>query len=551
MRSFIKNIRDRLKKFTKPKKIKQTETEAEAASVQEKNKKNAISSDNGKFADSGKHGKSDGTDSNGQDKKPRRRRRPRKKNPRQKPVDSWDLSTFHVPPEEGKTRFHDLGLPDQVMHAIFDLGYQYCTPIQADIMPEILNKRDAFGRAQTGTGKTAAFLIAAITKIITEPDKKKRQSGTPRILILGPTRELVIQIAEEASALSKYCSVNILTVFGGMDYRKQLRKLEQGRVDIIVATPGRLLDFKRSRNVFLDQVQILVIDEGDRMLDMGFIPDVRRIIRSTPYKDKRQTMLFSATLTPEVTRFASQWTRNSVVVEIDPEQVEVDSVNQIVYLVTIDDKYALLLNIILSENMDRVIVFCNRRNETRMIEDLFRKYNINCAVLSGEVRQKKRLSTLENFKTGKTRVLVATDVAGRGIHVDGVSHVINYALPNDPEDYVHRIGRTGRAGSTGTSISFACEEDSFYIPPIEKYLGHSMSCIQPEEEWLVMPVPPPKKHKPKKKSGGHKKRRYNPRNSSGNKNSGNKSSGNKSSGSKSSGNKSSGSKSSGSKEISQ
>lgn len=401
----------------------------------------------------------------------------------------WDPSTFSIPPAEGKTRFHDLDLPEEIMHAIADLGFQYCTPIQAEILPSSLAGKDATGRAQTGTGKTAAFLITVLTRLLRHPLDTRRNKGTPRILVVAPTRELVMQIADEARALAKYTDVTITSIFGGMDYEKQRHELAQKKIDIIVATPGRLLDFKRQRDVHLDYVEVLIIDEADRMLDMGFIPDVRKIIYSTPHKTKRQTLLFSATLTPEVTRLASQWTRDPVIVEIEPEQVAVETVNQLVYIVTKEEKYALLYNIIGRRNLERVIVFCNRKDETRRLADLFTRYRIDCAVLSGDVRQRTRIRTLNDFKAGKIRVLVATDVAGRGLHIEGMDHVINYTLPRDPEDYVHRIGRTGRAGAAGTSISFADEEDSFYIPAIEALIGHELSCIYPEEE-LLSPLPP-------------------------------------------------------------
>jgi ATP-dependent RNA helicase RhlB len=378
------------------------------------------------------------------------------------------------------------------MHAVADLGFTYCTPIQAEILPSTLNGKDATGRAQTGTGKTAAFLITVFTRLLNHPIPD-RSVGTPRVLVLAPTRELVLQIAEEARSLARYTDISIVSVFGGMDYEKQRRQLCGGKVDLVVATPGRLLDFQRQRDIRLKEVEVLVIDEADRMLDMGFIPDVRKIVLSTPHKDKRQTLLFSATLTLEVTRLASQWTRDPVTVEIEPEQVAVDTVDQIVYIVTGEQKYALLYNIITRKNLERVIVFCNRKDETRRLADLFTRHRINCEILSGDIRQHKRIRTLEDFKKGKIRILVATDVAGRGIHIEGMNHVINYTLPRDPEDYVHRIGRTGRAGAAGTSISFADEEDSFYIPAIGKLIGHELPCIHPEEEWLT----PPPQSKPR------------------------------------------------------
>ncbi len=416
------------------------------------------------------------------------------------PAVAWHPDLFQVPEEAGKTRFHDLGLPDPVMHAIADTGFQYCTPIQAEIMPSTLKGRDAFGRAQTGTGKTAAFLITVLTRMWLNPIKGKRPAGTPRVLIIAPTRELVLQIADEADLLSAYCPFSIVSVFGGMDYEKQRRQLHGKAVDIIVATPGRLLDFKRRKDLDLSRVEMLILDEADRMLDMGFIPDVRQIVYSTPHKEKRQTLFFSATLTPDVTRLSASWTRDPISVEIEPEQVAVDTVEQLVYIITTDEKFALTYNIITRQNLERVLVFCNRRDETRRLAEMLDRYRINCAVLSGEVPQNKRIRTLEQFKAGKIRVLVATDVAGRGIHIEGMDYVINFTLPHDAEDYVHRIGRTGRAGAAGTSISFACEEDSFYLPAIEEFIGRPLHCIPPEEGWLDLP-PAPRRRRAKPAPG--------------------------------------------------
>lgn len=401
--------------------------------------------------------------------------------------DQWDVSQFKVVEAEDKTRFHDFDLPAPLMHAICDLGFSYCTPIQSEILPAALQGKDANGRAQTGTGKTAAFLITAITMLLKTPPKEKRSPGTPRILVLAPTRELVLQIADECALLAKYTNIKLVTVFGGMDYQKQRKELAGKPLDIIIATPGRLLDFQRRREANLGMVEMLVIDEADRMLDMGFIPDIRKIVYSTPPKNRRQTMLFSATLTEPITRLASQWTQDPITIEIEPEQIAVDTVEQVVYIVTSDVKFTLLFNIIYHQKLEQVLVFCNRRDEVRKLAELLSKNGIDCAVLSGEVPQRKRISRLANFKSGKIRVLVATDVAGRGIHIEGMKHVINFTLPHDPEDYIHRIGRTGRAGATGTSISFADEEDAFYIPGIEELMGQELPCIQPDPEWLSMP----------------------------------------------------------------
>jgi ATP-dependent RNA helicase RhlB len=401
----------------------------------------------------------------------------------------WRASQFKVPPAEGKTRFHDFDLPEPLMHAISDLGFQYCTPIQAEILPSALSGKEASGRAQTGTGKTAAFLITVITRMLNNPIQGDRKPGTPRVLVIAPTRELVLQISEEARQFVKYTDLKVISVFGGMDYEKQRKQLAGIPVDIVVATPGRLLDFQQRRDLMLNKTEVMIIDEADRMLDMGFIPDVRKIIHSTPPRERRQTLLFSATLTEEVTRLAAQWTLNPVTVEIEPEQVAVDTVDQIVYIVTTDKKFALLYNIIVKQNLERVLVFCNRKDEVRRLAEMLTRYGINCEELSGDIPQKQRVTRLDQFKAGKIRALVATDVAGRGIHIEGMAHVVNFTLPHDAEDYVHRIGRTGRAGAAGTSISFADEEEAFYISPIEDFMGRKLSCIEPDDDWLILPKP--------------------------------------------------------------
>jgi len=405
------------------------------------------------------------------------------------PKTTWNPSEFQVAPAEGKTRFHDLALPAEIMHAIHDLGFEYCTPIQAAILPDALAGTDVTGKAQTGTGKTAAFLITILMRLKHRPPGEKYHPGMPRALIMVPTRELAIQVHKDASLLGKYCRSRVIAVFGGMDYQKQKNMLAEKAVDIIVATPGRLLDFKRQGDVHLGKVEILVIDEADEMLNMGFIPDIRQIVHSTPPKAKRQTMLFGATLTTQVTRLASQWTHNPATVEIDPEQVAVDTVEQVLYLIRNRERFTVLYNLITQQNLKRVLVFCNRRDQTRRLAERLSAHGISCAVLSGEVAQKKRIRTLEDFREGKIRVMVSTDVAGRGIHIEGISHVVNYNLPQDPEDYVHRIGRTGRAGATGKSIGFATEDESFHIPAIEEYLGEPLPYAYPDDS-LLTPVPP-------------------------------------------------------------
>ena len=380
--------------------------------------------------------------------------------------------------------FDSFDLQKPLQDAIKKLGFEYCTPIQAQSLVHTLAGHDVTGRAQTGTGKTAAFLITIINDLLTNPVEDQRYLAEPRALIVAPTRELAIQIANDSEDLSKYCDIYTVTLVGGEEYAKQDRNLEAKPVDIVVATPGRLLDFMQREKIYLGLVELLVLDEADRMLDMGFIPQVRQLVSRTPKKDCRQTLLFSATFNPDIIELANRWAVDPIMVEVEPEKVAAEAVDQIVYLVTTVDKYNLLFNIISEPGADKVLVFSNRRDQVRKLADDLYRNGINCGMLSGEISQAKRVRTLEAFKSGKLRVLVATDVAGRGLHINDVTHVINYTLPEEAEDYVHRIGRTGRAGAVGTSISFACEEDSFLVPAIEEILGNKLNCIHPEDSLL-------------------------------------------------------------------
>lgn len=385
--------------------------------------------------------------------------------------------------------FDELPLPDSLQRAISDLGFTHCTPIQARSLPVTLDGIDVIGKAQTGTGKTAAFLISIFTDLLRrKPQENVRYLGEPRALVIAPTRELVMQIASDAELLGKYTGLNVVTLVGGIDYQKQQSLLDSRIVDIVVATPGRLLDFQQSRKVSLGLVENLVIDEADRMLDMGFIPQVKQIVNATPPKDCRQTMLFSATFTDDILNLSARWTQDPVCIEVTPENVATDSIDQRVYLVTTDQKINLLYNLIQSDAGEKIIVFSNRRDQVRNLADKLYRLGLDVGMLSGEVAQAKRVKTLEAFKNGSTQVLVATDVAGRGLHIDDITHVVNYALPEEADDYVHRIGRTGRAGAKGTSVSFACEDDSFLLPEIEAMLGMKLHCEHPSEE-MLKPIP--------------------------------------------------------------
>jgi len=411
---------------------------------------------------------------------------------------------------EGKIRFKDLDLPGEILSAIEDLGFQYCTPIQQAILSQVIDGGDAAGQSQTGTGKTAAFLISIMTRLLRHDEGGKRSSGSPGALILAPTRELVCQIEKDALGLAKFTSLSIASAYGGIATNLQRKQFTGKQVDILVATPGRLLDFMRQKVIHLGKVKTLVIDEADRMLDMGFIPDIRTIVHSTPSKAARQTLFFSATMTPEVIRLSEQWTNAPVRVKVQSEQMTADSLDQIVYMVTVKEKFKLLFNLINQQYFERGIVFCNRRDETLRLQRKLCEYNINSAMISGDVPQYKRMKRLEDFRAGKYKVLVATDVAGRGIHVDGISHVINFHLPEDPENYVHRIGRTARAGASGVSVSFADEQEAFALMDIEEYINAKLPCIRPPED-LLSPLPPLKrKTGPHQTSRRKKKQRRRP-----------------------------------------
>ncbi len=376
--------------------------------------------------------------------------------------------------------FDSVALHPDLKQGIASLGFTKMTPIQEQVLRFTLAGHDAIGRAQTGTGKTAAFLISIINDLLNNPVHDERFRGEPRALILAPTRELALQIENDAIALLKHTKLNVVTLLGGVDYDKQRKALDKRFVDIMVATPGRLIDFLDQKEVWLDRLEFLVIDEADRLLDMGFIPSVKRIVRLAPPKADRQTLMFSATFSYDVLNLAQQWLFEPVTVEIEPEQKTSERVHQRVFIVSRRDKERLLKELLESEDIDKVMIFANRRDQVRKLYDRLKDQGYKVGMLSGEIPQDKRIKMLDQFKAGKTQIMIATDVAGRGIHVDNVSHVINYTLPEQAEDYVHRIGRTGRAGASGVSISFACEDDSFLLADLEKAIGQKLPLERPE-----------------------------------------------------------------------
>ena len=405
---------------------------------------------------------------------------------RRKAHAAWSLESFQVEPVEGKKRFQDFGLPSEVMHGIADLGFRYCTEIQALSLEQALAGKNIAGKAQTGSGKTAAFLVAILTRYLRTPESRAKAGGCPRALVIAPTRELVIQICNDADAIGKYCSLRSLAIYGGMDYDRQKREVMSAPVDLLVATPGRLLDYVKSRVIDLSKVDTLVIDEADRMLDMGFIPDVHRIMSRLPPKEKRTTMLYSATLDDTVMRLAMNWMEKPYKAEVESETNATDTVKQVVYVIRADDKFKVLFNHIALHPDASTLVFCNRKSTTEDVYESLKVRGVSVDMLSGDVNQNKRLKVLDQFRDGEVKVVVATDVAGRGIDIKGLAYVVNFDFPYEAEDYVHRIGRTGRAGSTGVAISFADEFESCQIPEIEKYINEQLKCtvIAPDDPLL-------------------------------------------------------------------
>jgi len=391
---------------------------------------------------------------------------------------------IEIPEEEGKTRFTDLPIAMDVLYGVQALEFRYCTPIQAQCLTPALAGKDVTGKAQTGTGKTAAFLIAAFTRMLENPlPPESRKPGSCRVLVLAPTRELAMQIHKDAEKLSMFCGFHNLVVFGGMGHKTQRAELSRP-VDVLVGTPGRILDYCSSGDLKLRDVEMLVIDEADRMLDMGFIPDVKRIVGQLPKTGVRQTMFFSATFDDSINALIKNWLHEPVTVEIESDCVVTDLIDQRFYAVPVEEKFPLLLWLTNHEDIERMLIFVNRKDVNASLCDRLKLYGTDCESLSGDVPQQKRIKILERFRDGKIKVLIATDVAARGIHVDGISHVINYELPERPEDYVHRVGRTGRAGKTGKSISFVDEYGAYALPEIEKLMNLEVKTVYPEENMV-------------------------------------------------------------------
>jgi ATP-dependent RNA helicase RhlB len=401
--------------------------------------------------------------------------------------------------------FASLGLRAEVMAGIQQAGFVTCTPIQAQALPLALAGRDVAGQAQTGTGKTAAFLVALYQALLTRAAPPGRIRTSVRALIVAPTRELAVQIHRDALTLGAHTGLRHLVVFGGIDYERQRQELSAG-CDVLIGTPGRLIDYYKQHVYDLRAAQVLVLDEADRMFDLGFIADIRYILRRLPPPARRQSLLFSATLSQRVLELAYEHMNNPQTVRIEPDKLTVDQVRQIIYYPAMEEKVRLLIGLLHQTEAHRTLVFVNTRRAAERLEAVLRANGFHAQALSGDVPQNKRLRFLRDFHEGRLAVLIATDVASRGLHIPDVSHVFNFDLPQDPADYVHRIGRTARAGAEGDAISFACEEYAVSLPDIESFLGHKIpfAPIAPELLATAVVAAPPRHrpHPPRARRGG-------------------------------------------------
>src|SRR5208282_5088473 len=386
--------------------------------------------------------------------------------------------------------FRSLPLLPAVMQGIDAAGFTLCTPIQAQTLPMALEGRDVAGQAQTGTGKTAAFLVALFQSLLSRPGPPNRSPTSIRALVVAPTRELAVQIHKDALLLGAHTGLKLAVVFGGTDYDKQRQTLSEG-VDVLIGTPGRIIDYFKQHVFDLRHAQVLVLDEADRMFDLGFIADIRYILRRLPRPEQRQSMLFSATLSHRVLELAYEHMNNPELIRIEPDKVTIDRVRQVIYFPSMQEKIPLLIGLLRDTEAHRTMVFVNTRRMAERLEMALRANGFKAQALSGDVPQKKRLQFLRQFHEGELAVLIATDVASRGLHIPDVSHIFNFDLPQDAPDYVHRIGRTARAGADGDAISFGCEEYAIGLPDIERYIGHQIPRASIDAQDLATVTPPP------------------------------------------------------------
>ncbi len=421
-------------------------------------------------------------------------------------ADSPTASDDHL----SELEFSSLQLPEEVLKGIVDAGFRYCTPIQEETLPLALGGRDVAGQAQTGTGKTAAYLVALFCNLANSKPLPAQESA-PRALILAPTRELAVQIHADARQLGKHLPYKIGLAFGGTDYEKQRNELAAG-VDVLVGTPGRTIDYLKQKVFSFRRVQVLVLDEADRMFDLGFIKDIRFVLRRLPDREKRLNMLFSATLSHRVLELAYEHMNEPELVRIEPDKMTVDKVRQSIYFPSNEEKIPLLITLLAEMDARRTLIFVNTRREADRLQNYLEFNGIHAQAISGDVPQRKRLRMFKDFLSGDLPVLIGTDVASRGLHVPDVSHVFNYDLPQDAEDYVHRIGRTARAGASGDAISFGCESYAVSLPDIEAFIGRKIPVVRIEPGSLVsVKTPPwrprkPRMNKPHGSSGGGNKR---------------------------------------------
>lgn len=429
-------------------------------------------------------------------------------------------------------RFSNLELSDSIIRSLKEAGFNHCTPIQRKALPLLLRGKDIAGQAQTGTGKTATFLLATFQHLINDAEvdaedktdaadqespapkavAKSKKVKNPRAIILAPTRELAIQIHKDALQLSKHLHFKMALIYGGTDYQKQLDSLKSN-VDIIIGTPGRIIDFYKQNAFTLDNVKVTVMDEADRMFDLGFIKDIRYLLRRMPPAEQRLNMLFSATLSYKVTELAYEHMNNPVLIRIETEEVTSKAIQQSAFCPSNEQKVPLLLGILNRQKPQRSIIFVNTKRCAEWLEDMLNANGYKTAALSGDVPQDKRQRLLNDFQENKITLLIATDVAARGLHIADVTHVFNYDLPQDVEDYVHRIGRTARFGTSGVAISFICEEYAYSMPDIEEYIEQKIPILPITDDLLAEVVEPerkPRKHAtehPRKKRTDQDKKR--------------------------------------------
>jgi len=378
-------------------------------------------------------------------------------------------------------RFDDFDLDEKLLAGLKDAGFERCTPIQARVLPISLTGKDIAGQAQTGTGKTAAFLVTIFHRLL---NLGKRKKDLPAALIVAPTRELARQIFEEAQLIGKYLDFRMMQVVGGIDYQKQADELRRG-VDIIVCTPGRIIDYYKQKVFKSEGISILVIDEADRLLDLGFAKDMQYLLGKLPSYKVRQSLLLSATLSYRVMELTYEYMNLPEFVAVTPEEITVEGIEQVLYHVGSESKFSLLLGVLEKETWTRILIFVNTKSGVEWVTKKLKGNQWPAEGITGDLPQAKRFRLMEQFKSGKIKILVATDVASRGIHVEDISLVINYDLPQDPENYVHRIGRTARAGSRGKAVSLACETYVFHLEPVEKMLGYQIPVVWPEDNWFA------------------------------------------------------------------